>query len=165
MTEPRAVPWVVSELSVWVIEPPSRLLAVALALAAHFVPLLLAGVEHALGLALRPALRGALGGTAHELTEILAALLVQVQTVRGLGELEVRVHTRDDDACVDRDQLDADQRHLDEGVDDQALVEDEVEDLGEPTLWILLHASALPLADGHRAPSLCVEEWHRTPTV
>ena len=119
----------------------SRLLL--LALAADLVPLLLAGVEHPLGLALRAALGGALGEAAHELTEVLATLLVQVEAVGGLGEPQVGVDTRHDDPGVDGDQLDADQRHLDEDVDDQALVEDQVEDLGEPALGRLLDAAAL----------------------
>src|SRR5690606_7046343 len=75
--------------------------------------------EHALGLAGGAALGHVLG----ELPEVLAALAVEVEAVGGLGEAQVGVHARDDDPCVDGEDLDADEGDPHVGVDDQALVE------------------------------------------
>ena len=63
--------------------------------------------------------------------EVLAALLVEVEPVGRLREAEVGVDAGDHDASVDRQQLDADQRDPDVGVDDDALVQDDLDDVGE----------------------------------
>jgi hypothetical protein len=57
--------------------------------------------------------------------------LVQVEPVDLLGEAEIGVDARDHDPGVDREHLDADHRHPYVGVDDEALVEDQVEDVRE----------------------------------
>ena len=86
----------------------------------------------------------------HEFSEVLTAFLVQVESVGGFGEPEVGVDTRNDDARVNGDELDPNERDLDERVDHQTLVEDQVEDLGEATLRGLLDApTTLGLTDGH----------------
>src|SRR5207302_2907194 len=64
-----------------------------------------------------------------ELRETGELRLRQVEPVDGLGEAQVGVDARDDDAGVDRDELDADDRDPDVGVDDEALVEDQVDDV------------------------------------
>jgi hypothetical protein len=46
--------------------------------------------------------------------------------------VQVGVDAGDDDAGVDRDELDADDGDPDVGVDHQAFVEDQVDDVGEP---------------------------------
>src|SRR5262249_6992839 len=48
-----------------------------------------------------------------------------------LGVLQVCVDRRDDDTCFDGDEVDADQRDADPGVDDNSLVEHAVEDVDE----------------------------------
>ena len=83
-----------------------------------------------------------------QLVEALAALRVQVETVGGLGEAQVGVDAGHDDAGVDRDDLDAHERDLGEDVDDQALVEDQVEDFGQPALGGATNA-ARRRAHGH----------------
>src|SRR5690606_28362148 len=50
---------------------------------------------------------------------------------RRLGESQVRVDTRDDDAGIDGEQLDADERDPHVGVDHHALVENDVDDFSE----------------------------------
>src|SRR6266850_1844411 len=50
------------------------------------------------------------------------------------GELQVSRDRRDNDACLDRDQVDADERDADPGVDDDALVEHPIENLDEATV-------------------------------
>src|SRR5437588_10248399 len=77
-------------------------------------------------------LRLAVAVVAAELGETGELRLRQVEPVDGLGEAQVGVDARDDDAGVDRDELDADDRDPDVGVDDEALVEDQVDDVGEP---------------------------------
>src|SRR3954470_15642738 len=115
------------------------------ALAADLVPLLLAGVERAAGLRLGGSLRCTLGGFSgsptDELAEALAALGVQVESVGGLGEAQVGVDAGHDDAGVDGHDLDADEGDLGEHVDHQALVEDEVEDLGQVSPLAALHST------------------------
>src|SRR5690242_11409371 len=49
----------------------------------------------------------------------------------GFGVAEVGVDRRHDDASFDRDEVDAHERDPDPGVDDDALVEDPVEDIDE----------------------------------
>ena len=49
----------------------------------------------------------------------------------GFGVFEPGLDRSDDGANLDREQLDADQRYSHECVDDDALVEDAVDDLGE----------------------------------
>src|SRR3954454_17832393 len=56
---------------------------------------------------------------------------LQVEPVGRLGETEVGVDARDDDARVDRQQLDTDEGDADVRVDDEAFVEDKLEDVGE----------------------------------
>ena len=55
-----------------------------------------------------------------------------VEPVDGLGEPQVGVDAGDHDARVDGQDLDPDQRDPDEGVDDDALVQDDLDDVGEP---------------------------------
>src|SRR5437588_605868 len=78
------------------------------------------------------ALRLAVAVVAAELGQPGRLRLCQVEPVDGLGEAQVGVDARDDDAGVDGDQLDADDRDPDVGVDDEALVQDQVDDVGEP---------------------------------
>ena len=54
-----------------------------------------------------------------------------VEPVDGLGEPQVGVDAGDHDACVDGQDLDPDERDTDEGVDDDALVQDDLDDVGE----------------------------------
>ena len=56
---------------------------------------------------------------------------VQVKAVGHLGEPQEGVHAGDNDPGVDGQDLDPDQRYADEHVDDEALVEDEFDDVGE----------------------------------
>src|SRR5262249_26226997 len=59
--------------------------------------------------------------------------LRQVEPVHRLREAQVRVDAGNDDARVDRDQLDPDHGDPHLRVDDEPLVEDQVDDVGEPT--------------------------------
>src|SRR5205085_8303394 len=51
----------------------------------------------------------------------------QIEPIDSLREVEIRVDTRDHHTRVDREHLDADDRDADEGIDDEALVEDDIE--------------------------------------
>src|SRR5687767_12289536 len=73
-----------------------------------------------------PLCRAALLEVPDGLGEVLATLLVQVQAVGRLGEPEVGIHAGDHDPGVDREQLDADHRDPDVGIDDDALVKDDL---------------------------------------
>jgi hypothetical protein len=74
--------------------------------------------------------------------EVLAALLVQVEPVGRLGEAQVGVDTRDDDAGVDGQELDAHQRDAHVDIDDESLVEDRLDDVREPARRGPLEVSA-----------------------
>src|SRR5689334_5998871 len=52
------------------------------------------------------------------------SLLRDVEPADGFGEAQVGIHAGHDDARIDRQDLDADQRHPDVGVNDQPLVQD-----------------------------------------
>ena len=94
----------------------------------HDAPELLPGpFERALGLVPGPALCQ----VADQFRQALL-LVADVQAVDRLGEAEVSVDARDHDARVDGDQLDADQRQPHVGIDDQALVQDRVDNVGQP---------------------------------
>src|SRR5215469_13410302 len=58
-------------------------------------------------------------------------VLGDVQPVDCLGEPEVGIHAGDDDARVDGQKLDADQRNPHVRVDDQPLIQDRVDDVSE----------------------------------
>ena len=62
---------------------------------------------------------------------LAAALLEQVEPVGRLREAQVGVDAGDHDAGVDGQQLDADEGDPDVGVDDDALVEDDLDDVGQ----------------------------------
>src|SRR5712671_5119849 len=83
------------------------------------------GIEHAPGLVLGAALL-------HSADESRQALLLlaDVQAVDGLGETQIRVDARDDDARVDGEYLDSHQRHTHVGVDHPPLVEDRLDNVG-----------------------------------
>src|SRR5438067_6497942 len=73
------------------------------------------------------------GGTAlAKLFDARGLRLGQVEPVDRLREAEVRVDARDDDPSVDRDELDSDDRDPDIGIDDEALVQDDVEYVCQP---------------------------------
>src|ERR671935_23506 len=75
---------------------------------------------------------GLLPAAVAQVLEPDAARLREVEPVHGLREAEVGVDARDHDPGVDRQQLDPDDRDANVGVDHQALVEDQVEHVGEP---------------------------------
>ena len=104
--------------------PPAALLPAA---GEHVVDLLGGRLQHAA----RLALRATLGDPLHEPGQVLSALLVEVEAVGGLGEPQVGVDAGDHDPGVDRQDLDPHEGDPDEDVDDQALVEDERDDVGE----------------------------------
>src|SRR6185503_7239351 len=87
----------------------------------------------------------------HPLDQLGEALRVvarlEVEPPDGLRETEVGVDARDHDACIDREDLDADERDADVGIDDQPLVEDDVDDLGQPP-------TPAGVGPGHVAPGL-----------
>src|SRR5207248_9797132 len=102
-------------------------LAVLAIVVAH--DLILHTLEGALGLRL-----GSAGGhLRHELREALGLLTADIHTVDRLGEAQIRIHARDHDPRVNRQELDADERHADVRVDHHPLVEDHVDDVRQPT--------------------------------
>src|ERR671924_234973 len=107
--------------------PPSSPLAIlllVLVLALAETELFLCSLDHALGLLLGPFFPDVLD------RGVLADRR-QVETIHRLREAQIGVHTRHNDPRVDRDEFDADQRHPDERVDDEPLVQQDVEDIGE----------------------------------
>ena len=87
------------------------------------------GVLGALQDAPRLVLGAALGHVLHQLRHVSPPDSVEIEPVHGLGEAQVGVDARDDDARIDGEDLDPDQRDPDEDIDDKALIEDQVEDL------------------------------------
>src|SRR5262245_24149961 len=84
--------------------------------------------------------------------EPLQALLLlrDVEPVDGFGEPQVGVDAGDDDPGVDGDELDADQRHPHVRVEHEPLVQDGVDDVGEPRRLRALRVAAPWLrCDGH----------------
>src|SRR5690242_16918236 len=75
--------------------------------------------------------RGAFGEALGDVRKRLAALVVQIQAIRGFGEPQVGVHAGNDYSSVDGQELDPHDRNSDEHVDDQAFVEDERDDVRE----------------------------------
>src|SRR4051812_47368745 len=73
-----------------------------------------------------------LGALLLELRQPPEFRLCQVEAVDGLGEAEIGVDTRDDDARIDRDQLDPDHRDAHIGIDHEPLVENQVDDVRKP---------------------------------
>src|SRR4029453_2665696 len=58
-------------------------------------------------------------------------ILRQIKPVHGLGETQVGVDTGNDNACIDREQLDAYKGYTHVDIDHQALVQDGVDDISE----------------------------------
>src|SRR5436190_22669745 len=67
-----------------------------------------------------------------ELRQARRLRLREVEPVDLLREPQVGVNARDHDARVDRDQLDSDHGDPHIGIDDEALVQDQLDDVGEP---------------------------------
>src|SRR4051812_19754831 len=85
----------------------------------------------ALGCALRLVLRLAASAVA-QLPESGGLGLRQVESIDLFGEAEVRVHARDHDPRIDRDQLDPDHRDAHVRIDHETLVEDQIDDVRHP---------------------------------
>src|SRR5689334_20151235 len=77
--------------------------------------------DRSLGAALHFFLRARLLSPFEELGQTLGVVVLDVEPVDRFGEAEIRVDSGHDDPGVDGQQLDADQRHPDVRVDDQAL--------------------------------------------
>src|SRR5690606_14527059 len=94
----------------------------------HVLRAVLDPFERALGLVLRTALGDLLHhpGQAGDLV-----VRLQIEPVDRLGEAQVGVHAGDDDAGVDGQQLDPDHGDPDVGVDHEALVQDDLENVGQ----------------------------------
>src|SRR5215510_10846025 len=97
-----------------------------LAVSSEFPELLPGRLQHALGFVLGAALL-------HVADKPRQALLLlgDVKPVDGLGEPQVGIDACDDDAGVDSQNLDANQRNSHVRVDDQPFVKDRVDDIGE----------------------------------
>jgi hypothetical protein len=73
----------------------------------------------------------ALCSVPNQLGKLFRPCLGQVKPVHGLGEAQVGVDTGNDNPCIYGEQLDAHKGDADVDVDDQALVQDRVEDISE----------------------------------
>jgi hypothetical protein len=75
------------------------------------------------------------GGTLRHVPEQLGkpfgSVLGQVKPVHSFGETQVGVDTGNHDACIHGEQLDAHKGHANLDIDDQALVQDRVDDISE----------------------------------
>jgi hypothetical protein len=81
---------------------------------------------------------------------------IDVQPVGRLRKLQEGVDAGDHDEDVDRENLESEQGHPDEDVDDQALVKDEVDNVGEAliAMSVLDGATSSPVVMGsHRHES------------
>ena len=67
----------------------------------------------------------------HELWKSFGPILRQIKPVHGLGEAKVSVDPGNDNACIDRQQLDAHKGHANVDIDNQTLVQDCVDDVRE----------------------------------
>lgn len=59
------------------------------------------------------------------------ALPGEVEAARGLGEAQIGVNARDDNARIHCDKLDPEERDAHVGIDHEALVEDDIENVSE----------------------------------
>jgi hypothetical protein len=65
--------------------------------------------------------------TLHEPWQSLGLGYPKIKAVDGLGKMQIGIDTGDNDARVDGENLDADQRHPHIGVDNQSFVENQIE--------------------------------------
>ena len=83
--------------------------------------------------------------------------MVEVEPIDRLGKAEIGVDTGDHDPGIDRDQLDPDHGDPHVGVDHEALVQDQIDDVGEAArAWRSLQVVARGSAgrDGHSSARL-----------
>jgi hypothetical protein len=94
----------------------------------------------------------------------LLLCLSQIKPVHGLSETQVGVNTRNDNAGIYRQQLDAQKGDANVDIDYQALVQDGVEDVSEAAGSGAVKIAVARLGrDGHEINSLQLVDWALAP--